>query len=337
MKKQLALAAALSATLGVNTVSAQNVRISADDARRDVHIARPGDTLFDLSGQYLGDPLMWPALWSYNPQITNPHWIYPGDAIFTEGASSNEPPLRRGVQTGEIVQFPLSGFYTSGELDVIGELRYANTARRLLTTYDTVYVEMEDPDSVQVGDTYALNRILDRVYDREDELVGVKYLYTGELVVTAKHLETGLISATITDLWETVERGDVLFASQPTRVTVSRVASSVDLEGEIVDHLRSSTLVGENDMVFINRGWEDGVVPGNTFVLWDRQDESEYARAFTTRRLDYEEDVRTQLPWEVVGEAMVVHTTEQYSTAMVVDFNSRPIADGTRVTLQTGF
>ena len=54
--------------------------------RRNVrtHLVVEGDTLWDLSSQYLSDPMMWPALWSYNPQVTNPHWIYPGDTIFLE-------------------------------------------------------------------------------------------------------------------------------------------------------------------------------------------------------------------------------------------------------------
>ena len=48
------------------------------------HEVVAGDTLWDLSTQYLADPFMWPALWSFNPQVTNPHWIYPGDTIYLE-------------------------------------------------------------------------------------------------------------------------------------------------------------------------------------------------------------------------------------------------------------
>lgn len=336
MKKQLVIAATVSAMLGVTAVSAQSVRISPDEARRNVHVAQSGDTLFGLSGQYLGDPLRWPALWSYNPQITNPHWIYPGDVIYTE-AVRESTPLRTARQNGELVHFPLSGFYTASELEIVGELRFASTARRLITTYDTVYIELEDADNVEIGETFALNRVLDRVYDDDDNLVGIKYLYTGELQVTAKHLETDLISAQITDLWQTVERGDVLFVSQPNRVSVTHTPASVDLEAQIIDHLRSSTLLTEHDIVFINRGWEDGVVPGNTFMLWDRFDDHAYAESYTQSRVDYEEDVRAILPWEVIGEAMVIATSEQYSTAIISDFRNRAIMDGTRVTLQTGF
>jgi hypothetical protein len=40
-----------------------------------------GDTLWDISARVAGSPWHWPRIWSYNPELTNPHWIYPGDII----------------------------------------------------------------------------------------------------------------------------------------------------------------------------------------------------------------------------------------------------------------
>jgi hypothetical protein len=45
------------------------------------HIVKQGDTLWDISSNYLKDPFQWPKLWDMNPHITNPHWIYPGQSI----------------------------------------------------------------------------------------------------------------------------------------------------------------------------------------------------------------------------------------------------------------
>ena len=45
------------------------------------HPVKEGDTLWDLSDRYLESPYEWPRLWSYNPEITNPHWIYPGQVF----------------------------------------------------------------------------------------------------------------------------------------------------------------------------------------------------------------------------------------------------------------
>ncbi|MEL6187221.1 MAG: LysM peptidoglycan-binding domain-containing protein, partial [Myxococcota bacterium] len=41
----------------------------------DAHAVRQGDTLWDLCAKYLNSPWYWPKIWSYNPQLTNPHWI----------------------------------------------------------------------------------------------------------------------------------------------------------------------------------------------------------------------------------------------------------------------
>jgi hypothetical protein len=46
-----------------------------------VHIIVPGDTLWDLSGTYLGDPWLWPQIWDQNRYIKDSHWIYPGDPL----------------------------------------------------------------------------------------------------------------------------------------------------------------------------------------------------------------------------------------------------------------
>ena len=47
----------------------------------ELHVVRSGDTLWDICFYYFNDPWQWPKVWSYNPQITNPHWIYPGDLV----------------------------------------------------------------------------------------------------------------------------------------------------------------------------------------------------------------------------------------------------------------
>src|SRR5262249_41651714 len=47
----------------------------------ELHVVRRGDTLWDICWFYFNDPWQWPRVWSYNPQITNPHWIYPGDLV----------------------------------------------------------------------------------------------------------------------------------------------------------------------------------------------------------------------------------------------------------------
>ncbi len=47
------------------------------------------DNLWNLSGEFLGDPTEWESIWSQNQQIYNPDLIYPGDSIYIPGAGSN--------------------------------------------------------------------------------------------------------------------------------------------------------------------------------------------------------------------------------------------------------
>jgi hypothetical protein len=59
----------------------------------DTYTIRPGDTLWDLSGRFLNNPWYWPKVWSYNPEISNPHWIEPGGVIKFY-PSAEEAPAR---------------------------------------------------------------------------------------------------------------------------------------------------------------------------------------------------------------------------------------------------
>jgi hypothetical protein len=57
----------------------------------DTYTIRPGDTLWDLSGRFLNNPWYWPKIWSYNPEIPNPHWIYPGNVLKFYPAAEEAP------------------------------------------------------------------------------------------------------------------------------------------------------------------------------------------------------------------------------------------------------
>ena len=68
----------------------------------EFYTIKQGDTLWDISAQFLKDPFLWPKLWQRNPYITNPHWIYPGkpvriSPIEIEEAKKELPEPPKGV------------------------------------------------------------------------------------------------------------------------------------------------------------------------------------------------------------------------------------------------
>lgn len=55
--------------------------ISIRNDAPELYVVVRGDTLWDISAKFLQEPWLWPQIWELNPQIEDPHWIYPGDVI----------------------------------------------------------------------------------------------------------------------------------------------------------------------------------------------------------------------------------------------------------------
>ena len=66
-------------TMLASAAMAQDVSLRSDHP--DEYVVVKGDTLWDISGKFLEKPWQWPSIWHANPQIENPHLIYPGDRI----------------------------------------------------------------------------------------------------------------------------------------------------------------------------------------------------------------------------------------------------------------
>jgi hypothetical protein len=105
IKKIIVLLAGMLVTVAVY---AAGVQLRADHP--DNYTVRRGDTLWDISAKFLSKPWLWPEIWQANPQVRNPHLIYPGDVLNL--SFINGPRLRLQPQVhpeGEAVTaIPLS-------------------------------------------------------------------------------------------------------------------------------------------------------------------------------------------------------------------------------------
>ncbi len=71
------------------------------------YVVKRGDTLWDIAGRFLQKPWLWPEIWQANPQIKNPHLIYPGDVISL--AYLDRVAVQPGARTeGPVNAVPLS-------------------------------------------------------------------------------------------------------------------------------------------------------------------------------------------------------------------------------------
>ncbi|HAT41107.1 MAG TPA: peptidoglycan-binding protein [Rheinheimera sp.] len=77
--------------------SAEQLTIKSDAPKS--YTVKQGDTLWDISGMYLEKPWLWPSLWKMNPQVANPHLIYPGDVLHLTYDADGKPVLSVSNQT----------------------------------------------------------------------------------------------------------------------------------------------------------------------------------------------------------------------------------------------
>jgi hypothetical protein len=88
LKKLLTVVAAAALTFGGWVMA---VELRADHP--DTYVVKKGDTLWDIAARFLNEPWLWPEIWQANPQIANPHLIYPGDVISLAYLSGGQPSL----------------------------------------------------------------------------------------------------------------------------------------------------------------------------------------------------------------------------------------------------
>ena len=93
----------LSAGIFLLTAAAQADVLKIKPTHPERYTVVKGDTLWDISGRFLEHPWEWPEIWQINPQIEDPHWIYPGDVVELVYING-KPQLRKA--SGRVVLTP---------------------------------------------------------------------------------------------------------------------------------------------------------------------------------------------------------------------------------------
>ena len=261
-----------------------------------------GDTLWDIAGRFLAEPWLWPEIWDDNPQIENPHLIYPGDElvlVYVEG----RPRLRRvptgvvklspqvratSLEGGAIPPLPIDAIaqflrrprvVTQEQIDASPYIVSVGQEHLIAGLGSKVYVRGLDP--VQV-DSYAVYRQGQEYRDpaNPDVLLGYEALHIGDAVLRADGDPATMI---VTRSNREVLVGDRLLPSEDDIAQVSYVPRPPPetVAGTVISVVDGVSQVGQYQVVVLNLGAEDGIEPGHVLAVFQRGEEiiDEYARS----------------------------------------------------------
>ncbi|MBI4842889.1 MAG: LysM peptidoglycan-binding domain-containing protein [Nitrospirae bacterium] len=271
---------------------------AADSSNTNTYTIKKGDTLWDISGKELKEPMLWPKLWNYNPQIANPDLIYPGNNITipsreeimrssgetqlpVESTDTEIPKLEyqaasttvpEGTKSEEEYILSKNSYISSGwiskEYENIGEIFFADRGRNIFGKTESVFLKIKG--TVSVGDKFlSVRKIKEIKHPVRGDKLGYQIIVSGLLEVTA--IENNVPKAKIIEDFDSVHVGDNIIAYidsvPPVRTENARTP---DINGYIVGSRFDNHMSYKNDIVYLDKGTADGLMAGDIFSIEDQ-------------------------------------------------------------------
>lgn len=317
-----------------------------------------GDTLWDISARFLRDPWVWPAIWDVNPQIENPHLIYPGDIIslvYIDGqprlvvdreggqvaidlgqTTSGKPIVKLSprvrtekldqaiplVPADAIEQFTVNPrVLTKEQLDTAPYIVGNLDDRLVSASGNQVYARGIDDDGEAL---YSIFRPGKALIDPESkEILGYEVAFVGDAKVLAYGDPSTLV---ITESKREALTGDVLLPLNRGKISHNYTpkVSDLDFDGSIISLFNALTHAGQNQVVVINLGQRDGMERGD--ILGIDQRGTEVRDPVTPVSND-----TVKLPDTRIGITMIFRVFDRVSYGLIME-STRVIQIGDIVT-----
>jgi len=312
----------------------------------DVYTVQDGDTLWDICDRSLGDSYLWPKIWSYNPTITNPHWIYPGDQVrlapaageLLQPLASNGPSPEAMSESGNtglsrsavISILRNKGFIDNFQLRSSGYISGAFKEAMLLSQFDEAYIKFPENKNVSVGQEYAVYHIIREVEPVRDIDTEIGYLVEvfGRVRIISYEPKTGIARGLIIEANQPIERGEKVGVIDQDFKLVPPVRNKTDKKGAVIAFLNPTVLAGEWQVIFVDIGKDDGVEIGNRIFVVKQRDQ--------LREQSGKEDSDKGYPTEVIAEIRVIEVRPHTATCLVTR-TVRELEVGNPVELRKGY
>jgi LysM repeat protein len=297
------------------------------------YVIKKGDTLWGISQKFLKDPYYWPNLWSNNPNLTNPHLIYPGQEITiydgrvqlvpvgeTSGTAEATPPPEPVEEISIKVRQGARGFVSEEELAAAGTLVDATDNRLLIGSGETVFLEMGNLGATQPGEIYTLFEVKNPVmHPVTGKKIGhqVEDLGTVRIAEIDEEVATGEIDQSFRE----IQRGAKLRPYQPTAEVIELKRATSELSGTLIEAQDGKISLSQYDIVYLDLGSADGLQVGNLLNITR-------ARGATALGL---KNTELKLPDVLLGAAVVLETHPHTAAALVLKV-SEPLYRGDRLT-----